>query len=408
MKNTIEPETKTKFNPVNNGAKSGTPFQFSLKSFFSNMLLAVLPYLISLVLWYLVVELLDLWKREFNLLLLSYGIIIFFFSLLISFVITDMKKWLGIEETKTKKKKPATKVKRVFRIVVSGFLIPIILSATAYMVPVQGEDTIATLLIRKVKSQPEITFVEKVGETVITSISIDTKVAGIEALATIQTDEALDQLIKILDSEGCTHEYEGDHEYHLFSDALTKTFASYESEAIEPLLVIFGKCDEQIRDIPSKETKDLYTAYFEKTFDDIAFQIMEAGSLSSSEEEEVLARLNMIENQLILELLDLERTTSLTGNYEVSETTLDLILGSFHQMEKIEKPSTLYNLSRRIADDPSYSYNTRSNAIALIAKFGTRKDLTILLLYLNEDNETIKEAALEAIEVLSNKVEGNP
>jgi hypothetical protein len=405
MKKNENPDPKASLNTVNNGTESENRNQVSSKSILSYMILSILPFIISLSLWYLVVELFELWKLQFYLFLLSYGIIILIFSPLISFTVAGIMKWLGEIGTKSKRKKPATRGQRLFGIVTSGFIIPILLSVLAYLVPVQGEDTVATLLIRRMKAQPEYSFVEKIGETVILSNSIDTKVAGIEALGIIQTDVALDQLIKILDSEGCNFEDWTALEYRLFSDAMTEAFASYESEVIDPLLKIFYKCDEQRKGIPARETDDLHTAYFEKPFAEIVNQIKASRTISSSEKEEVLDRLNKIEIQLKLDLLELEKETSLSGDRGDTGTTLDLILGSFNQMEKIEQATVLYNLSRRIAVDSSYSDSIRSEAIALTAKLGSQNDFAILLPYLNEGNERIKEATLKAIGVLYNKVE---
>lgn len=407
MTNNNDSEPKTKTSTADNAAKKENRSPFRLKSFLGYLLLALLPFIVSLALYYLVVELLDLWKQDLNLLLLTYGTIVLFFSLLFSIVMVDIKKWLGLEETNPKKNKAVTGAQRVFRIAVSGLIIPLIFSAAAYLVPVMGEDTVVSLLVTKMKSQPEYSFVEKIGETILASDSINTKVAGIEALAAIHTDEALDQLINILETEGCIHEYGSGLEYHSYSDALTKVFATYGVEAIEPLLVIFDKCDEQIKGTP-EDSKDLYSTYFKNGFDEIAYQLTETGNLSSSDEEEIKARLNRIGNQVKLELLDLEKKISLSTGNQVSATALDLILGSFLQMENVENHSTIFNLSSEIAADPAFNYTTRSKAIELIAKFGSRADLDLLLPYLNEENETIKKAALQAIAVLSNKVEANP
>ena len=347
-----------------------------------------------------------LWKFDFNIFLVSYGITILVFALLFSFVMVNIPEWVGIIEDKPKKNKSIPRGQKILRIIIGGFIIPILFSLIATLVPVQGKETAATLFYRSIKSQPEYLFIEKIGDSVINSHSVDTKVAGINTLMSIHTEEAMEQLIRILDSTGCRFEEWAAPDYYLFSDSISEAFASFGLEAIDPLLVIFNRCDVLITGNPSEMTSDIFSIYFEKSFDDLVEQLNDDGSLSSSEKEDVLKQLNTIELQLTIDLLDLERETSLNGGFKVTETILDLILETFNQMEDLEKVSSIYDLSRRIAADLSYGSSTRSKAIILMAKLGSRDDIGILLTYLEGDNEVIKKTALEAISILNNKIEG--
>ncbi|MFC2063568.1 hypothetical protein ACFLXB_00530 [Chloroflexota bacterium] len=386
--------------------KSEKKLQTSLKSILNFVLLSAIPTILSLFLWYLGVGLFKLWKFDFNLFLVAYGITILVFALLFSFVMVNIPEWVGFIEDKPKKKKSIPRGQKILRIIISGLIIPILFSLIATLVPVQGEETAATLFYRSIKSQPEYLFIEKIGDSVINSHSIDTKVAGINTLKSIHTEEAMEQLIRILDSTGCRFEEWTAPDYYLFSDSIGEAFASFGLEAIDPLLVIFNRCDDLITGNPSEMMSDIFSIYFEKSFDGLVEQLNDDESLSSSEKEDFLKKLNTIELQLTMDLLDLERETSLAGGFNVTETNLDLILETFNQMENLEKVSSIYELSRRIAADLSYGSSTRSKAIILMAKLGSRDDIGILLTYLEDDTEVIKKTALEAIAILNNKIEG--
>ena len=398
--------SKQNAEPENDSNKiTGKQLKTSLISFIGYFFLSFIPYLISLVLWYFAVISLKLWNLESNLILISYGVIILICSLLISYGMAVVTERLRYSKIKSKPGK-SRRWQRIFMVIFGGLVIPIALSVIAFKVPVRGEDTVSTFLLETMESNSEISYVQIVGDAVINSGSIDTRIAGINALATFRTDESLAQLIGILDHYGCGFEGWSYLDYQKFSKAYTSAIATYGAKAIDPLLEIFYKCDDQEPDNSTVTSSDLFSEKFEQQYGDMELLINQAENLSSIKKENFMDRLNNSKSDLEILLNEFgKEVLNSEGNMD-SEAAIRLVFQSINKMTLSDEYPILHTLSSRIAIDSSYHDATRIEAITLLAKIGSLDDLKLLLPNLEGNNEKMKEATLKAIDDLVSKAGG--
>jgi len=350
----------------------------------SFLLLVSLPWFIGLSCWYFLSSMFRFYKLNGFLFYGVFVLIVSVVSLLSNMLIVQTIEW-SKEPVGKSIKVAETKGKRIIKIVLTGVLVPIILSVAANLIPVSNDQTFVTILLNRMKYGTEYPFISKIGDVSIAS-GTDTKVLGISTLNTIHSTKSLDELFRIF-----VEDHQALNDYEVYS-SLSRAMASF-PESRDRLLEMFFQSDEFKSNLPRGITPGLYNRYFSQAF----------GGLRDEITKNVLDEKNRNEQLLLVEGMELQIKTSLTDmeNQKVipegSDPTLDFVLDTFLKMQIAKDDSEIYFLARNIAVDPTYAVGTRIKAIDLWAKLGNTGDFEKIILFLDSDDEQIRQAALQAI-----------
>jgi hypothetical protein len=174
-------------------------------------------------------------------------------------------------------------------------------------------------------------------------------------------------------------------------------------DSVQKLIAFFEQYDDQLKGTSADIKSSLYRRYLEQPFAQLKDQLEKEG-IDPIEQEKILLRVEEMELNLRSGIVDLESKNEELA--DTGETMLSVILDAFFQMEDLKDESDVYILARKVANDSSYPDATRSRAILLVAKLGTKNDFETLYIFLNDDSERVKRSTIGAIGLLHRKITG--
>jgi hypothetical protein len=280
---------------------------------------------------------------------------------------------------------------RLVKFILGGVTIPIVAFATANLLELPNHQTPMSLAIRLRLARPEVGRAEQIGNAVLRAKSPAARVQGILALQAMRSDEALDQLLRVLSDDPTA--MRDDSEYQ----ALSKALASYRVQAKAKLLQRF----EQVRTSASPGAAalpgDLFERYFSVGFEGLKSEIN--GSGDPAMQARGLERLQAAQAELEQALIQVE-----AGTQSVQSRNLPgLVMQTFLQMDLKQDPELLA-LARRTAADAAWSDAVRGQALLLIAGVGGKDDLDVLYTYLESPSPLLQARAMQAIATLHSKL----
>lgn len=348
-----------------------------------------IPFSIALGIWYFIIDYFKFWKLSDYIVTVIFLTLVPILSLAINMGLKSfVAMWKKID-TGEKQKSKKTKGKKILRIVLTGIIIPLVLSFAANLIPVSHDDTFLTILLHNMMFKDEYPFLKDIGDSVIEADDYDTKYGGIRTLTTIGSDGSLDEIFRIYDENYLTL-----NDYALYN-TLTSGIASYEySKSRDRLFEIFYQSDGFTSSVPRGATSGLHERFLEQPFVELRDEISRS-TLDLTVKSEQLLLLDEFEFQLRTLLLGIENQENSTVE---GDPSIDFVLDTFLAMKTLDKnDNELYFLARNIAVDPIYALGTRLKAIALVSKLGTANDFPFFVNLLSNDDERIQQAALDAI-----------
>lgn len=365
-----------------------------LRYFGSLLIEFTIPVFVGFIGWYLLADVLALWRLNRFLILLIFLTVVPGISLVANIALRAFIDW-SKQTFKQDQRKPGTKGGRLLKTIIAGIIIPIVLSIAANLIPVsKDEDTFLTLALRRMMFSDDYPFIPTIGEVIITANSNETKLEGLKTLDIIHTDLVLDEFFKIFDKDRSSLK-----DYDIYEE-MRDGIASYDVEARDRLLQLFFQSDEFAGETPRGLSPNLYEKFFEQSFNRFREEI-ENNVLDPQTRNHQLLLLDQVEVEMRSVLSEIERD-KIFG--EGGDPTLDFVLDTFIAMKRIEDDTELYFLAKNVAIDHTYATGTRARAILLLAKLGDRDDFPLLVSVLesNED-EILKQAALKGIGIIHKK-----
>jgi hypothetical protein len=281
---------------------------------------------------------------------------------------------------------------RLVKFILGGVTIPIVAFATANLLELPNHQTPMSLAIRLRLARPEFGRVEQLGNAVLRARSPAARVQGILALQAMSTDEALDQLLRVL-SDDPTALKDGS-EYQ----ALSKALASYRVRAKAKLLQRFEQMSPSARPGAPAPPGDLFERYFSVGFEGLRSEV-NGGPGDPALQARGLERLQAAQAELKQAVAQVE-----TGTQSVQSSDLPgLVMQTFLQMD-LKQDAELLGFARRTAADTAWSDAVRGQALLLIAKVGGKDDLDGLYTYLESPSSLLQARAMQAIGALHSKL----
>jgi HEAT repeat protein len=218
------------------------------------------------------------------------------------------------------------------------------------------------------------------------------RVRGIQALQAVGSDEALDQLLRVLHDDPTVLNDDGEYQ------ALAGALASYRAPAKAKLLERFAQVSPSASRGAAAPPGDLFERYFSAGFEGLKSEI-NGGTVDPVSQARGLERLQAAQAELKQALRQVE-TSAPTAE---SSRLPGLVLQTFLHMDVTKDPELLA-FARRTAADAAWSDDVRGQALLLIAKLGGKDDLEGLLTYLESPSPLLQARALQAIAALQSKV----
>jgi|GEM_PF-2820633 hypothetical protein len=280
------------------------------------------------------------------------------------------------------------------RFIFPQVILPIIISLTIALLPIQG-DTILTRGIRYIQASGDLTFSERIQPIVTNSKMVGTKVAGVSLLSELQTQTALSQIASIVE------ENKAYLQQPIFYNSLVNAFVLFGPKSERYLHDLLETNRKKIFLTQRVEPGSLFNEYLGNSF----YQLKEHLNLVKDENKKYRA---------LLKVREIEQQTESNFNAaeivgietKSSNSVIDLVFDALWKLEGIEDHGLSYELARQVAADASFSEVTRAKALRVVAKLGTKNDYEVLLPYLDSDSEILQTSALNCIKILHAKIKG--
>jgi len=251
---------------------------------------------------------------------------------------------------------------RLVKFILGGVVIPIVALTAAIRIELPNHQTPMTLLAVAVRSRlanPEVDRSTRLGDAVLRSRIPAAKVQGILALQSLSSDQALDQLLRILSDDPTALQAASEYQ------ALSAALASYGAQAKPRLLQQFDGVSPSARPGAPAPPDDPFQREIDGRSEAPATRASEAvpgpGALPS------------------------------------------FIMQTFLQMG-LKEDADLLAFARKTAADDGWSEAVRGQALELIAKLGGKEDLDGLYAYLESPSALLQAHAMRAIAALQSKV----
>ena len=323
-----------------------------------------------------------------------FGFLLVVLSLFVSLRVDAFTLARRRERGKTQLLNRADARSRLVKFVLGGVVIPIAAFAAANLLELPGQKTPMALAISLRISKPEVSRAEQLGRAVLRARNPGARVEGILALQGMRSEEALEQLLRILSDPAALKD--GSE-----CEALSRALASYGVQAKPRLLQLFAQVAPHERRGAALLPGDLFERYFSAGFAGLRREIDDRGPDPATRGEE-RERLQAAETELKRALSHVEAG----AESPPSGSRLPvLILQAFRQMD-LKQDADLLAFARGTAADGAWSDAVRGLALLLIAKLGGKDDLDGLYTYLENPSPLLEARAMEAIAGLESKLSG--
>ena len=350
----------------------------------------LIPFILAFSLWYWLETTFMFTEPGTYLHFISFAVIVLPADLLITIASDRTRRWLRGIVSPAGTSFRETRGRRLARYLISGIVVPLLVAIAANLVPVSGQDTVATILLKWLFGWRGYPFVTKLADTVISASTAQTKRDGILALGAMASDPSLAELLRVL---------EGDRkslrEARVY-DAMAEALAAFGTRGKGALLQAFGKFDKRRQGAREEWTPDLHERYLQSAFEAIRRDTKDE-VVESQEKRVLLLQLDEIETKV---KGDLKRLEAIGAPTESDALALDVILDAFRQMKDFKEDKDVYLVAKRLADNPVYGDRTRVKAILLFAKLGGPADFSELERYLDNKSESLRAAAFRGIREL--------
>jgi hypothetical protein len=216
-----------------------------------------------------------------------------------------------------------------------------------------------------------------------------------KALEAIHSSDALDQLLRVLNSDPGVLKDAGEYE------ALSRAVASYGADAKLKLLDIFTTTSPETNPSFTLGGDDLYTRYFSLPAEALRSEISSQTTDSTTRQAQ-LAKMDDLISTMKTNLAEIQNPPAGKGF-----TTQDFVLDTMMQMS-MNSDADLKNFAGKTAANTAFSDEVRGKALLLIARFGEKGDMGLLYPFLQSKNDYLKAKALEGITNLQMKISGSP
>jgi hypothetical protein len=375
--------------------KRAAPLQNFPAALAGFLLELIIPSFVALALLYFLSGTVNLWALDRNLALVIAIVFLVVICLILSYAIDAFLRGLRRGPPATGKKRAAQYRLRLIRFVLGGLLIPLGLMAAANFSMLPNGSSLMDYYIQTIQTRLTITPTSQLGDAILSSNNPATKIQGMKALEAIHSSDALDQLLRVLNSDPSVLKDAGEYE------ALSQAVATYGVDAKLKLLDIFTKFPPGTGQPSTLGGDDLYARYFSLPAAALRSEISSRTSASASRQAQ-LARMDDLISSIKTSLAEIQ--TPATG---AKFTAQDFVLDTMMRMS-MNSDGDLKNFASRTAANSAFSDDVRGKALLLIARFGEKGDMGLLYPFLQSSNDYLKAKALEGITNLQLKMSGAP
>ncbi len=251
---------------------------------------------------------------------------------------------------------------RLVKLILGGAVIPIVALTAANRLELSNHQTPMTLLSDAVRSRlanPEVVRATRLADAVLRSRIAAAKVQGILALQSLNSDAALEQLLRILSDDPTALQTASEYK------ALSAALASYGVQAKAKLLQRFDGVGVSARPGAPAPPDDPFQREIDGRSEDPAPPASQ----------------------------------TVSGSFSLPS----FIMQTFLQMG-LKEDADLLAFARKTAADDGWSDAVRGQALQLIAKLGGKEDLDGLYAYLESPSALLQAHAMQAIAALQSKV----
>jgi hypothetical protein len=281
---------------------------------------------------------------------------------------------------------------RLVKYVLGGVVIPIAALVAANRIELPNHQTAMSLAVRLTGPRPQASHAEQLGDAILRGAA-SAKVPGIRALQTMASPEALEQLFRVLREDPAATS--GGAE----TEALSTALASYGDKARPGLLKRLAEVPPGSRREAAAPPGDLFERHFAPAFDEVQHEVDRHVSDAAAKAEEQ-RRLEGAREELKRTLGEVEADTRPA---DTDRTLPAFVLTTFLQMSPGED-AELLALARSMAADPAWSDSVRGQALALIARLGSRQDLDALYGQVERSSPLLQARAMQAIADLQSRL----
>jgi hypothetical protein len=373
--------------------KRAAPLQNFPAALAGFLLELIIPSFVALASLYYLSGVVNLWALDRNLALVIAIVFLVVVCLILSYAIDAFLRGLRRGPPVTGKKRAAQYRLRLIRFVLGGLLIPLGLMAAANFSMLPSGGSLMDYYIRTIQTRLTSTPTSQIGDAILSSKNPAIQIQGMKALEAIHTSDALDQLLRVLNSDPGVLKDAGEYE------ALSQAVASYGVDAKLKLLDIFTKLPPDKSQPSTLSGDDLYSRYFSLPADTLRSEIKNQTTDSATRQAQ-LAIMDGLISTMKTDLSEIQNPV--TG---AKFTTQDFVLDTMMRMS-MNSDGDIKNFARQTAANSAYSDEVRGKAILLIARFGEKGDMGLLYPFLESGNDYLKVKALEGITNLQLKISG--
>ncbi len=286
---------------------------------------------------------------------------------------------------------------RLVKFALGGAMIPLAAFVAATRVELPGHRTLLALALEARLFRPAASLAGRIGDAVLRGGDQASRASGIEALATMGTPEALDQLLRIMD--GDPDATRGGVE----SQALVKALAAFGEQARPKLLDRLDRLPAARRRAAGEPAGDLYGRHAAATFEALKAEIVRS-TADPAVRASRLARLEGERADLQALLAEVETAPLPPQDGDpVPAFIMDALLAM-----NLRQDDALLAFARATAADSGWSDAVRGRAMLLVAKLGGQDDVERLAAYLDGSSASLRARALRAIADLEARLTAAP
>ncbi|MGD1149506.1 MAG: hypothetical protein ABR961_16340 [Thermoanaerobaculaceae bacterium] len=352
-----------------------------------------LPVVLSAVFLFVAASYIHVWNLRTSIGLAVFGVLLVAASLLLSLRIDvttlARRRQLGKRQLFNR----ADAVSRLVKFILAGLVIPIAAFVAANRIELGGNRTPMSLAIDLERSPRQSAPAELVGGAVLRATETAVKVQGIAALQAMSSNEALEQLFRILADDSAVLRDGGE------SLALSRALASFGTRATAELVRRFEQVSPSVRKGARAPGHDVFDRYFASGFEGLAREV-DRQVIDPTAQAAALARLEAAERDLKRALKEVDSGAVSVG---ADNALPAFVLQTFLQMNDKED-AVLLAFARRTAADIGWSDAVRGRALLLIGKLGGKDDLDGLYRFLAVPSPLLQVRALQAIAAAEAKI----
>jgi hypothetical protein len=282
---------------------------------------------------------------------------------------------------------------RLAKFILGGLAIPVLAFVAANGLELPNHQTPMSMAVQFRLPRAEAVHAEQIAAAVLRAPRSAAKTQGILALQALGSDEALDQLFRLLNDDPTTLKDSGE------SQALSRALASYGPRTKKTLVQRLAQVVPSGGHEADSPPADLFDRYFSSAFDGAKSEIG-GGKADAPAQAKSLERLQAARADLEQALRQIETD----AQPDPGATGLpNFVLRTFLQMDVKQDPEIL-QVARRIAADARWPNAVRGQALLLIAKLGDRDNMDELFGYLENPEPHLQARAMQAIAALQSKL----